>query len=189
VGSFPCHFLLSTTSVWCAPYQCRDEQAVQGAMAAHLAALEAIADAQGPLQEWQPQPAQQWAVHLAWLATRLEPDMWPPRLSVMLVEAGSFLVQVSGPQMSRRVGSSIGGAGLGAAHAFCAVLQPARIECCPSLDFLTRCHDACTKVRCHGACTLAPPCLPPVRPGRRAWRQQWMATIQRRRPALSWWLV
>lgn len=56
--------------------------------------MEAIAAAAGPVQQWQPDLAQQWAVHLAWLATHLQLGGWPPRLGELLVESTSLLVQV-----------------------------------------------------------------------------------------------
>lgn len=101
---------------------------------------------------------------------------------------GSWLVSVAGQWASdgRLDGSSYGG-GPGCEHAFSAILQPACIERRRSCDLVTRGHDACTKVRCHGACTQVPSCLPPVRPGRRAWQleRQMRVQMQQKRPALS----
>jgi hypothetical protein len=67
----------------------------RGAMAAHLAAVEALAETEAPLQQWQPALAQQWAVHLAWLATHFDEYTWPPQLGELLVAASSLLVEVS----------------------------------------------------------------------------------------------
>lgn len=61
-------------------------------MAAHFAAVQAIAEAGGPLPDWPLQLAQQWAIHLAWLSTRLN-ECWPPRLGEMLLEANLLLLQ------------------------------------------------------------------------------------------------
>lgn len=62
-------------------------------MAAHFAAVQAIAEAGGQLPDWPPRLAQQWAIHLAWLSTRLD-EGWPLRLGEMLLEASSLLLQV-----------------------------------------------------------------------------------------------
>lgn len=71
-----------------------DDRSKRGARAAHLAAMEAIAAAQGPVQQLEPCGVQGWALHVAWLATQFQPELWPPQLGEMLLEATAALIRL-----------------------------------------------------------------------------------------------